>query len=34
MNDKKRDSIIMAGATLVILALLILFYLALSCWGM
>ena len=33
MNDKKRDSLIMAGATIVILALLILFYIVLSCFA-
>ena len=33
MNDKKRDSLIIAGATVVILALLILFYIALSCFA-
>ena len=33
MNDKKRDFLIIAGATVVILALLILFYIALSCFA-
>ena len=31
MNDKKRDYIIMTVATIAILALLLLFYVALSC---
>ena len=34
MNDKKHDYIIMTVATIAILVLLILFYIAMSCWIM